>query len=87
MVKDKYAGLASTPDLPATSVKSIVPDDDTDLDEATIALNVATDGTVRVTTVNGTVSDVFVSAGTAFPLRVLRIWASGTTATGIRALY
>lgn len=87
MVKDKYAGFASTPDLPATSVTPIVPDDDTDLDEVTIALNVATGGTVRVTTASGSVSDVFVSAGIVFPLRVRRVWASGTTATGIRALH
>lgn len=87
MVKDKYAGFASTPDSPATSVQPILPDDETDLVEASIALNVATSGTVRVTSLSGTVSDVFIAAGTAFPLRVRRVWASGTTATGIRALY
>jgi hypothetical protein len=86
MANDRFARFAPSPTQPATSLFEIEPDDETDLTEATIALNVATAGLVRVTTVDGSVGDVFVVGGTVFPLRVRRVWATGTTATGIRGL-
>ena len=86
MAKDKFKGMAASPSLPATSIAEIVPNDDADLAEVTIALNVCTGGTVRVTASDGSIGDVFINAGALFPLRVRRIWATGTTATGIRGL-
>ncbi|MEM9901320.1 MAG: hypothetical protein AAF865_08240 [Pseudomonadota bacterium] len=86
MAEDIFASLARTPDMPATTVTEIVPDDGADLVDVTLALNVATPGNVRVTTLSGDVADVHVAAGVAFPLRVVRVWATGTTATGIRGL-
>lgn len=71
---------------PAVTVFDVTPDDASDLARVTQALNVATPGTVRVTTLDGSVSDVQIHPGHAFPLRVRRVWATGTTATGIRAL-
>lgn len=87
MTDDKFAHFPDTPALPAVSASEVVPDDDADLAHVATALNVATPGAVRVTTRAGDVIDVFVAAGSVFPLRVRRVWATGTTATGIRALY
>jgi hypothetical protein len=87
MSQDRFATFSRTPQLPATSVAEIAPDDAADLAQVTLALNVATPGTVRVTTLEGDVVDVHVAAGVAFPLRVRRVHATGTTATGIRGLY
>lgn len=87
MAEDNFASFARTPDAPATSVAEIVPDDAADLARVTLGLNVSTPGIVRVTTLAGDVADVHIAAGVAFPLRVERVWATGTTATGIRGLY
>ncbi|MEM9247686.1 MAG: hypothetical protein AAGB05_03205 [Pseudomonadota bacterium] len=87
MAEDSFASFARTPDAPATSVVELVPNDSADLAHVTLGLNVSTPGTVRVTTLAGDVVDVYVAAGVAFPIRVERVWATGTTATGIRALY
>lgn len=86
MPKDKYSAYVDTPGLPASFVLEIQPDDDTDLPQILSGLNVATPGTVRVTTRDGSVGSVFVEAGTIFPLRIKRVWATGTTATGICGL-
>ena len=75
-----------TPRDPAVSVFEITPSDSVDLAQATTALGVATPGTVRVTTVDGSTSDVVIHPGQVFPIRVLRVWTTGTTATGIRGL-
>ena len=87
MAEDLYSAFARVPSLPASAVETITPNDSVDLPLVTLALNVATPGNVRVTTRAGDVVDVEVAAGVAFPLRVSRVWATGTTATGIRGLY
>lgn len=74
------------PSDPAISVFDITPNDNADLVQPTTALNVATPGTVRVTTVDGSVSDVLIHPGHAFPIRATRVWMTGTSATGIRGL-
>ena len=71
---------------PAVTVFEILPDDATDLPQVTSALNVATPGTVRVTTEDGSVSDVTVHPGRAFPIRARRVWLTGTSATGLRGM-
>lgn len=81
-----FANRTRTPSDPAITVFSITPDDSADLAQATLALNVATPGTVRVTTVDGATDDVSIAPGTAFPIRATRVWLSGTTATGIKGL-
>ena len=81
-----FASRTRRPTDPANIVFDITPDDSADLDHVTIALNVATPGTVRMTTLDGSVSDVTIHPGTAFPVRAQRVWLTGTTATGIRGL-
>lgn len=74
------------PTDPAIRVFEITPDDGADLAETTTAINVATPGVVRVTTEDGSTSDVTVHPGDAFPIRARRVWHTGTTATGLRGL-
>jgi hypothetical protein len=83
---DAFSSHSRSPSGPATSVFSIAPDDAADLAQVTIALNAATPGTVRVTTADGSVGDLMIAAGEVIPLRVRRVWATGTTATGLRGL-
>lgn len=87
MTTDTFASANDTLQSPATNIEEIVPSDVADLSYLTKSLNVATPGSVRVTTHSGTISTVHVEAGIVFPLRVRRVWATGTTATGIRGLY
>ncbi len=86
MPKDKFASFPNTADGPPTTLVSITPDDNTDLGLVTTALNVATPGTVRVTMADGSTGDISIDPGHSFPLRATRVWATGTTATGIRGL-
>ena len=71
---------------PATTVFDIIPDDNTDLSRVTTALSVATPGTVRLTTADGTTADLTIHPGQPFWIRALRVWDTGTTATGIKGL-
>ena len=83
---DVFADRHRRPTDPAITVVEITPDDGSDLAQVTVALNVATPGTVRVTTLDGSISDVSIHPGAPFPIRVRRVWATGTTATGLRGL-
>jgi precorrin-3B methylase len=84
---DAFSNYTSGLESPATHLQAIAPDDAQDLQNASRALNVATSGTVQVTTVSGDSARVFVAAGVAFPLRASRIWSTGTSATGIVVMY
>lgn len=71
---------------PAITVFDILPDDAADLAQVTTALNVASPGSVRVTAADGSEAVLSIHPGHAFPIRARRVWATGTTATGIRGL-
>ncbi len=83
---DSFKSIHRKPTDPAITVFDITPNDAVDLLHVTTALNVATPGTVRVTAADGTVADLSIHPGTAFPIRASRVWLTGTTATGIRGL-
>ena len=85
-MSDAFADRVRSPSDPATTIFEISPSDTTDLVAVTTAVNVAKSGTLRITTPEGTASDVFVSAGHVFPIRARRVWTTGTSATGIRGL-
>jgi hypothetical protein len=72
---------------PPSNAMSVSPDDTSDLGHPSRCINVAVPGSVRVTTVSGDTATVFIAAGVTFPLRARRIWATGTTASGITVLY
>lgn len=84
---DTFAGFGAGLESPATRALPVTPSDSSDLNFVSRALNVATAGTVRVTTYGGDIQSVYVAAGVPFPLRVHRVWATGTSATGIVALF
>lgn len=71
---------------PASRLIPVTPSDTADLPMASRALNVAQAGFVRVTTIAGDTGQVHIAPGIPFAIRVSRIWATGTTATGIVAL-
>ncbi|MEL6562797.1 MAG: hypothetical protein AAF227_01700 [Pseudomonadota bacterium] len=80
---DRFASYTPGLEAPAAELFEVAPSDGTNLPQATRALNVAQSGTVRLTTVTGTTATVFVAAGIAFPVRATRVFATGTSATGI----
>lgn len=80
--KSNKIGLSSPPAF----AEQVTPNDDTDLQFVCRCLNVATAGSVRLTTAEGNEVSIFVAAGITFPVRASRVWATGTTATGIVAL-
>lgn len=66
-----------------TSAFAIAPSDNTDLQEVTLNLYVSVAGAVKVTLQDGsTVTYPNLIAG-RHPLRVSRVFATGTTATGL----
>lgn len=85
-ISDPFKDYAPSLDAPIFRIAEVTPDDGSDLVLATRAINVATTGTVRVTTVQGDTAIIHVAAGIPFAIRVARIWATGTTATGIVAM-
>ena len=83
---DHFADHHVALDSPALYLIPVTPDDGADLPVASRALNVAGAGFVQLTTVTGDTGQIYVAAGIPFAVRVQRVWATGTTATGIVAL-
>lgn len=72
---------------PATHMIAIEPDDEAQpMASPTRAIAVNAEGLVMVTMLGGQKSDVFIAPGAPLPIRVLKVWATGTTAQGIRGL-
>ena len=86
-MSDPFSGHQATLESPAIHLAEIAPDDAADLAVPSRALCVAQSGTVRVTTVAGDTGTLFLAAGATFPIRVARVWATGTTAGGIVSLW
>ena len=62
--------------------------DTVDLTIATRAFYTGSGGTIKVTTHDKQdVTLVSVPAGTIFPMRIIRLWSTGTTATDVVGLY
>lgn len=79
-ILDAFQGYSPNTQSPVTHAVSVVPDDAIDLGHLTRALYVGTGGDVRVTLADGgTLTFVNMVQGW-HPIRVSRIWASGTTA-------
>lgn len=89
MAIDRYASHAATLTGPADDVVPITPSDSADLTEAIRAIRLSmsgTAGTVRVTTRAGNVRDLPIVAGEQWTVRITRVWATGTTASGLWGL-
>lgn len=83
---DMFESSSSGLESPVTHLKDITPDDGNDLDFASRAIAVATEGFVKLTTIGGTTGRIFIVPGAPFPIRARRIWATGTTAEQIVVL-
>ena len=76
-------GLSS----PCDSATEITPSDSVDLTSASRAVYIGGVGDLKVTTVQGdTVTFKSLIPGSVLPVRVVRIFATGTTATNIVAI-
>lgn len=82
--KDQARSLSS----PAHDASSIVPDDGADLQHTSRAIYVGGGGDLRLRMASGTeVTFTAVAAGMIYPLRAARVMATGTTASGLIALW
>jgi len=73
---------------PARSAFSVTPNDSVDVSYVTRGLYVGATGDIKVTMADGdTVTLNSIAAGIVHPLRVSRVWSTGTTATGIVGIY
>ena len=86
---DSYpGGTLSSMTGPACASATVSPNDSTDLAIVTRAIYVGADGNLKVTLLDGsTPTFLLLKAGTMLPLRVARVWATGTTSSGIIALW
>jgi hypothetical protein len=82
-MSDHFQNHVSGLEAPATAAEAISPDDSADLPTIPRALYATGAGEVTVTMINGNTVTLPILAGTPLPVRVSRVWASGTTATGI----
>ena len=72
---------------PAQGVLTVTPSDTVDLTKVVRAIRANTAGTIRITSVDGTIGNLNFLAGETRPVACTRIWAAGTTATGIEGMY
>ena len=87
MPQDPYKEAPKSLEAPADDAAVVAPDDATDLPNATRALYIGTAGDLKVTMAKGTVVTFPSHPAGYASLRVKRVWATGTLAAGIRALY
>ena len=88
---DPYVEYDMQLSSPGVDFVPVTPSDSTDLAEVTRYIHVTgTGGIIYVTTLKNSQAakvPVYVAQGGILPCRVSRIWATGTTATGISAVY
>ena len=87
---DNYSQFTPELNSPAVHAALVTPNDTTDLTTVSRYVAISAVGTLKVTTMGGdtvTIPSGALAAGQMFPLRVSRVWASGTTATGIVAFW
>lgn len=82
-IKDRNISKPPRIASPVTGAFSITPNDSTDLAEVTLSLYVSVAGAVKVTMNDGSVVTYANLTAGRHPLRVKRVWATGTAATGL----
>ena len=71
----------------ATGSATITPSDtDGKVAPVSAAIQVDVAGAVRMTFADGTIDTLTLAASTPYPYQVIKVWATGTAATGIHAL-
>lgn len=84
---DRFANTQASLSGPASSGFPVTPSDGSDLPETTRALYVGIGGNLTVRMLSGeTLALSNVSPGSLLPLRVTRVFATGTTAAAIAGL-
>lgn len=85
---DQFSKFSNNLESPSKHAAAVTPSNSTDLEYASRALYVGSSGNVQITTVGGeTVMLANINAGSLVPIRVSRVWSTGTTATNILALW
>jgi len=84
-IKSRHTGKAVALTNPITGGFSVTPSDSADLQEVPISLYIGTTGSLRVTMMDDSVVTYAAIAAGRHGIRVKRVWATGTTATGIVA--
>ena len=87
MATDKYGDSLRNMESPAVWAAEVTPDDDADLEFVARALWVGTGGALKVTTAKGSTVTFNVPGGGVLPVQVSRVFATGTDASGIVALW
>ena len=86
-ISDKFSEYTSGLSSPICGGFDITPDDATDLASVTRAIILGTAGDVAVVLKNGdAITLPALAAGVIYPVRVSRVLATGTTATGLKGL-
>lgn len=85
---DSFSKFPTTPISPARGGEAVIPSDTADLTQVSRALYIGQGGDVAVTLQDGVVLTFeAVGAGSLLPIRASNVRATGTTATGILALW
>ena len=85
---DAFESNSSGLDSPAKDAFAITGNDSTDLTTSTRGIYIGGAGNLKVDMVSGnTVTFTGVLAGVVYPIRARRVYATGTTATGIIGLW
>lgn len=84
---DRFEKFGESLTSPPQKAFAVTPDDNTDLQFVTKAINVTTTGAVRLETDGGDTVTLHVAAGIVFPVRAKKVFATGTAATGIVGLH
>lgn len=87
-MSDDYADHSSSLSSPVHNAAAVTPHDTNDLSKTTRGVYVGVSGDVKVDLAGGdTVTFVGLAAGVIHPLRVTRIYSTGTTATSILGVW
>lgn len=85
---DAFQSHSANLATPGENAFAVTPNDSADMDFVTRAIYVGVAGNVKMTLLGGTtVTFVGLVAGGLYPLRVKRIWSTGTTASNLIGVY
>lgn len=85
VIKTRHTNKNSVLVSPITGAVALTTSDSVDLTEISVNLYVGVGGTLKLTMMDGSVVSYAAIAAGRHPLRVKRVWATGTSATGIVA--
>lgn len=86
-IKSRHTGKAVVISSPITGAAAVTPSDSADLGETTLSIYVGHAGAAKLTMFDGSVVTYPHLAIGRHPLRVKRVWATGTVASDIVAEY